>query len=273
MDDLGHGAKQPTFLVFDCLVLDNKDMTERTLDKRLGYFKEAVYKPYDALFRKYPEEKQFQAFAIQMKDMQYSYGIEMMFRTVLPSLKHGNDGLIFTRCNTNYRPGTDQHILKWKPVEENTIDFRIQLNFPPLEVDSDEDDGDGVNGDGPPSGADAVPQLDYDALPAADLFAYYGDNTAEPYRFFAPLHLTEDEWELIKACGDPVPNRVVECALDDQQRWRIHRFRDDKLEANHISVVNSVLESIRDSVSEQELKEAAKAFKEGWRARRQSTGR
>lgn len=269
MDDLGHGAKQPTFLVFDCLVLDNKDMTERTLDKRLGYFKEAVYKPYDALFRKYPEEKQFQAFNIQMKDMQYSYGIEMMFRTVLPNLRHGNDGLIFTRCNTNYKSGTDQHILKWKPVEENTIDFRIQLTFPPLPPDSDEEDGPAkTNGD-----SGAVLPFDYDALPAADLFAYYGDNTAEPYRHFAPMHLTEDEWEILKATGDPISNRVVECALDEQQRWRIHRFRDDKLEANHISVVNSVLESIRDSVSEQELKEAAKGFKEGWRARRQSTGR
>ncbi|CAK7230512.1 Dcp1p-Dcp2p decapping enzyme complex alpha subunit [Sporothrix eucalyptigena] len=274
MDDLGHGEKQPTFLVFDCLVLDNKDMTERTLDKRLGYFKEAVYKPYDALFRKYPEEKQFQAFAIQMKDMQYSYGIEMMFRTVLPNLKHGNDGLIFTRCNTHYQSGTDPHILKWKPVEENTIDFRVQLRFRPLPPDSD-DEGDLKNGDsrnGTGGANPDVPQLDYDALPAADLFAYYGDNTGEPYRFFAPLHLTEDEWEVIKACGDPVANRVVECALDEQQRWRIHRFRDDKLEANHISVVNSVLESIRDSVSEQELKEAAKGFKDGWRARRQSTG-
>ncbi|KIH92163.1 mRNA guanylyltransferase [Sporothrix brasiliensis 5110] len=281
MDDLGHGEKQPTFLVFDCLVLDNKDMTERTLDKRLGYFKEAVYKPYDALFRKYPEEKQFQAFAIQMKDMQYSYGIEMMFRTVLPNLKHGNDGLIFTRCNTHYRPGTDPHILKWKRVEENTIDFRIQLTFPPLAPDSVDDDahgpvknGDTRNGDGHAStnGGPVLP-FDYDALPAADLFAYYGDNTAEPYRHFAPMHLTEEEWELLKATGDPISNRVVECALDDQQRWRIHRFRDDKPEANHISVVNSVLESIRDSVSEQELKEAAKGFKEGWRARRQSTGR
>ncbi|CAK7264809.1 Dcp1p-Dcp2p decapping enzyme complex alpha subunit [Sporothrix epigloea] len=277
MDDLGHGEKQPTFLVFDCLVLDNKDMTERTLDKRLGYFKEAVYRPYDTLFRKYPQEKPFQAFVVQMKDMQFSYGIEMMFRTVLPNLKHGNDGLIFTRCNTHYQPGTDPHILKWKPVEENTIDFRVQLRFPPLHPDSSDkvesnlanagDHSDASAGDG------GVQELDFDAMPVADLFAYFGDNTAEPYRFFAPLYLTEQEWELIKACGDPVANRIVECALDDQQRWRIHRFRDDKLEANHISVVNSVMESIRDSVSEQELKEAAKGFKEGWRARRQSTGR
>ena len=272
------------------MVLGNKDMTERTLDKRLGYFKEAVYKPYDALFRKYPQEKQFQAFSIQMKDMQYSYGIEMMFRTVLPNLRHGNDGLIFTRCDTPYHPGTDQHILKWKPVEENTVDFKIQVHFPMAEAgddddDDDDDDEDGEDGDdamavdksssnGHGNGNGTKPgdrYPDYDALPSAELYAFYGNNTSEPYQQFAPMYLTEDEWELMKNTNDPISNRIIECGLDDQQRWRIHRFRDDKLDANHITTIRSVMESIRDSVSEQELKDAAKGFKDGWRARRQST--
>lgn len=293
---------QPTFLVFDCMVLGGKDLTERSLDKRLGYFKESVYKPYDALFRKYPQEKQFQAFSIQMKDMQYSYGIEMMFRTILPQLRHGNDGLIFTRCDTPYHPGTDQHILKWKPAEENTVDFKIQLHFPMVDASEfdfgDDDDeikdeaandddemaidghangnsnGNGTrnghtNGNGNGNGHRAEQYPDYDALPTAELYAYYGNNTSEPYQLFAPMHLTEDEWELMKSTNDPISNRIVECGLDDQQRWRIHRFRDDKLDGNHISTIRSVMESIRDSVSEQELKDAAKGFKDGWRARRQ----
>ncbi|EFX00610.1 mRNA capping enzyme alpha [Grosmannia clavigera kw1407] len=277
VDDLGHGNTQPNFLVFDCLILDNKDLTERTLDKRLGYFKEAVFKPYQALFRKYPEERQFQAFGIEMKNMQYSYGIEMMFRTVLPNLKHSNDGLIFTRCNTAYHSGTDPHILKWKPVAENTIDFRIELTFPPraTAIKSDVDDGDDDSGtinSGSSSSAHdlSFPDLDYDALPTANLLAYHGDSDPEPYQLFKSMYLTADEWDAIRSTGDPVSNRVVECALDDQQRWRIHRFRDDKPEANHISTVKSVLESIRDSVSEEELMDAAKSFKEGWRARQQT---
>ena len=39
--------------------------------------------------------------------MELSYAIEKMFNEVLPSLKHGNDGLIFTCRNSAYRFGTD----------------------------------------------------------------------------------------------------------------------------------------------------------------------
>ena len=58
--------------------------------------------------------------------------------------------------------------------------------------------------------------------------------------------------------------------LDSQGRWRIHRFRDDKPDANHISVVNSVMDSIRDSVTAQELIEAAKDIKSHWKSRQAS---
>ena len=256
MDDLGENNLVPKFLIFDCLMLGGKDLMQRTLDKRLGYFKEAVFKPYRALFRKYPEEAKYQAFELEMKDMQFSYGIEKMFGDVLPSLKHGNDGLIFTCRMSPYQHGTDPHILKWKPVAENTIDFRMQLRFKPVGPE----DGDAAARD--------EPYLDYDGLPVADLFTFHGrGGREESYQFFAHMYLTDEEWELLKAAGDPLSNRIVECGLDEQQRWRLHRFRDDKDEANHISTVHSVLDSIRDSVSEQELKDAAQAIRNDWKAR------
>ncbi len=255
LDTLADGTVDPKFLVFDCLLLDGKDLRGRTLDKRLAYFKEQVFKPYWALFGASPAYLRDQSFTLEMKDMQFSYGIEMMFRQVIPKLKHGNDGLIFTCCSTAYQSGTDPHILKWKPVTENTIDFRVRLHFRMAAPDGDDD-----------SGGDTKPYPDYDAVPFAALYVYYGDG-AEPYRKFADLYLSEDEWRLLKETADPVTNRIVECAMDEDRRWRLHRFRDDKLEANHISTVKSVMESIRDSVSEQELWNAAKGIKDSWKAR------
>jgi len=255
LDDLGNGKSQYKFLVFDCLVLHGKLLMERTLDKRLGYFKHDVIVPYQALFKKYPDEAGRQAFWLEMKDMQFSYGIEMMFREVLPNLKHRNDGLIFTCRNTEYRHGTDPHILKWKPATENTIDFRIRLSFKKVEPD-ETDLAEGTT----------EPYLDYDAVPDAELYAFHGDRQ-DPYGYFAQAYLSEEDWEAMKSCNDPITNRVVECAMDEQGRWCIHRFRDDKPEANHISTVNSVMESIRDSVSEQELRDAAKGIKDAWKAR------
>lgn len=243
--------------MFDILLLDGKIMLNRPLDKRLGYIKDNIAGPYQTLFAKYPEELKYQAFKVEMKDMQFSYAMEMMFRQVLPTLKHGCDGLVFTCRTTDYHHGTDEHILKWKPASENSIDFRLRLTFPTVDPD-DADRAEGVT----------RPYVDYDAVPHAELLVYHGSGDAA-YRPFAKLCLSQDEWETLKGLGDPLDDRIVECAMDEQHRWRLHRFRDDKAEANHISTVNSVIESIKDSVSEQELLNAAKSIKDNWKMRQE----
>lgn len=243
------------YLVFDCLVLDGQTLMHRTLDKRLAYFKEKVLKPYNALYRKFPEEKNHRIFAVEDKSTQVSYGIEMMFREIIPRVKkiHGNDGLIFTCRSTPYRIGTDEHILKWKPPEENTIDFRMRLEFPLLEPDS-EDEADGVT----------APYPDYDAIPVFHLFAMVSSGE---YRPFGEMFVTPDEWEDLKALRCPLDDTVVECHQDDAHRWRFHRIRDDKPDANHISVVEKVLESIQDRVTEEDLIRAAPGIKTAWKKR------
>ncbi|OAA43097.1 mRNA capping enzyme, alpha subunit [Metarhizium rileyi] len=254
-DSLPNGKKEPRFLVFDCLVMDGNKLMDRTLDKRLAYFKERLYVPYKKLFKEYPDELRFQPFFVEMKPFQLGYGIEMMFKQVLPSLKHGNDGLIFTCRNTAYKHGTDPHILKWKPPEENTIDFRLKLTFPLVEPDEGERK-EGIT----------EPFIDYDSVPKSELMIYLGDS-GEKYEFFDDLFLTEDEWEILKSLGDPLDDRIIECNQDDQGRWRLLRFRDDKHEANHRSTVISVLESIKDRVSEKDLYKSAGPIRDSWKAR------
>ncbi|KAK1828427.1 mRNA capping enzyme alpha subunit-like protein [Podospora conica] len=259
MDRMPGGHREPRFLVFDLLALDgNADLLSKPLDKRLGYFKEHVMKPYQKLFREYPDELKYMAFQIEMKEMQFSYGIEMMFRQILPKLKHENDGLIFTCRGTPYQFGTDPHILKWKAPHDNTIDFRMRLNFPVVEP-TPEERADGIDG----------PFTDYDSVPEAKLLIFMGGDRGGPtYKEFEdPLFLSEEEWEKLKSLKDPLQDRVIECCLDPEGRWRLYRFRDDKNEANHVSTVRSVLDSIRDGVGEEDLLAAAKGIKDGWKLR------
>ncbi len=91
-----------------------------------------------------------------MKKMEFPYGVEMMFRDVMPNLPHGNDGLIFTCRVTPYRFGTDEKILKWKPPRENTVDFRLIVGPFPTTVD------------------EVGEYEDWDALPALELFVNHG---------------------------------------------------------------------------------------------------
>ncbi|KAI0480656.1 mRNA capping enzyme [Xylariaceae sp. FL0804] len=263
VDTLGDGRKEPRYLVFDCLVLDAQVLMGRELGKRLGYFREQVFKPYQKLLEQYPQERQFQPFFMEMKDMQLAYGIEMMFESVIRKLRHGNDGLIFTCLRTDYKPGTDPHILKWKEADENTIDFVWKLHFPTVEPTAEER-AEGV--------ADA-PFVDYDAVPRAELLVNHGGGWPAGYRRFADLHLDEAEWEVLKGLGDALDERVVEAYMDPQKRWRFSRFRDDKADANHISTVNSVVESIRDAVTREDLLAAAKPIRDHWKAREQQRQR
>lgn len=46
-------------------------------------------------------------------------------------LEHDNDGLIFTVDDCPYYPGTCEQIFKWKPIELNSIDFKlVKTNHP-----------------------------------------------------------------------------------------------------------------------------------------------
>ncbi|KAL2355777.1 mRNA capping enzyme alpha subunit [Cryomyces antarcticus] len=259
IDALPDGREEKNYLVFDCMMLDNRSYIEKPLDKRIGAFSEFVFKPYDKLLKEYPEEIEHQAFIVKFKAMQKSYGTEMMFRDILPNLPHGNDGLVFTCKDTPYMFGTDQHILKWKPPHENTVDFKLQMgNFPMF------DPQDGEQG--------LIP--DYHAMPSFELLVHYERNHD---RFFAHLYVTEDEWELLKSLNRQLDGRIIECYKDSTvtpSRWRFKkdkdgtpRFRDDKTDANHISTVNSVLQSIEDSVSERDLIGAASVIAKAWKKR------
>ncbi|CDM36310.1 hypothetical protein DTO013E5_6768 [Penicillium roqueforti] len=254
-DTYEDGTTQLKYLVFDCLVLDGQSLMHRTLDKRLAYFKEKVLRPYNAMYRKFPEEKNHRPFAVEDKSTQFSYGLEMMFREIIPKVKriHGNDGLIFTCRSTPYRIGTDEHILKWKPPQENTVDFRMRLEFPTLEPDT-EDEADGIT----------QPYVDYDAIPTCHLFVMLN---AGEYRHFGEMFLEPKEWEDLKALGIPLDDTIVECAKDMEGRWRFHRLRDDKNDANHISTVEKVLESIEDRVTEEDLIRLAPLIKTAWKQR------
>ncbi|CAD6444838.1 6f6d5da3-8d81-4c1d-bf20-6b17b2e7616f [Sclerotinia trifoliorum] len=253
LDRAADGTMQPKYLVFDCMFLDGNSLMNRTLDKRLAYFTERIFTPYVELLRDYPEEKQYMHFLMEMKQMQFGYAMDMMFRQILPNLPHGNDGLIFTCRGTEYKHGTDQHILKWKPENENSIDFKLGLDFPAVQPDS-MDLAEGTT----------EPYIDYDAIPICNLLVNAGNNRDE---WYGTMHLEPEEWEKLKALREPLNDRIVECYMDAQKRWRYMKFRDDKEVANHTSTVESVIESIKDRVTEKDLLAAAPRIRDEWKKR------
>lgn len=241
----GDPSPRLIYYVFDALAVDNNNVTTKSMDKRLGRMKEHVLKPYAKWLEQNPSLNvaHLQPFRLKEKQMHQSYHLQHIFNNILPQLKHGNDGLIFTCKDTRYQFGTDQHILKWKPPHENTIDFKLRLGDFPLIDPEDGEDG-------------YVP--DYDALPApVQLLVQHNNND---YRPFAELHVTPAEWNIMKSLNQRLDGRIIECYRSPAGQWKFKaeadgtpRWRDDKKDANHISTVNSVLASIENPVTETDL--------------------
>ncbi|KAG8746946.1 Dcp1p-Dcp2p decapping enzyme complex alpha subunit [Ceratobasidium sp. 414] len=221
-------TKQETLnlLVFDCMVGDAQNLMSKSLTSRYGRLMEWVDKPYQTMLKEHPAMRAHQPFRIQVKKMERSYSVEMVLTQTIPTLKHGNDGLIFTCAESGYVIGTDQRILKWKPPSENSIDFKLELRFPPL--------------------AGHPEEPDYTAKPLFQLLVWTGGKS---YEHFDTMVVDDAQWEAWKSSGEQYDDRVVEVTWDSvTQNWIWHRFRDDKEHGNHQSVVGSILESVQDGV-------------------------
>ncbi|GAA5981407.1 hypothetical protein JCM5350_004050 [Sporobolomyces pararoseus] len=240
------GQHIPRLLVFDCLVLDSDNLMAKPLLKRYGRLKEFVMKPYDKVQATLPPEiVAQQPFEVVLKKQELAYGIEAVFRDHVPALMHGNDGLIFTSAESPYTPGTDPKILKWKPPAENSIDFLLQLKFPPSRENELEPD--------------------FTAKPAFMLLMNHGHGGNH---FWDIMEVDDETWEKWKASGEQYDDRVVEVVWDKHRdTWKMLRFRDDKLEGNYKTVVTSIIQSIKHGVEAEQLVAHAGNIKKAWKAR------
>ncbi|KAG1455777.1 hypothetical protein G6F56_006987 [Rhizopus delemar] len=197
----------------------------------------------------------YQPFLVEFKEQQFTYHLDVVFNEVIPKLKHGNDGLIFTAVNAPYAMGTCKKMLKWKPLNENSIDFKVSLLFP---------------------GSSLPGVKDFTAKPKIELLVWQGE---KGYKFFDELGITEQEWREQFGKDNPryMNGKIIECNYDPQLQqdlnlkspWRFMRYRDDKLDGNFQTVVDNVLRSISDAVSKDELIGRMADIKTAWTKRKE----
>ena len=172
--------------------------------------------------------------------MEFAYAADFIFTTTIPSLRHGNDGLIFTSRRAPYKTGTCEDILKWKPLNENTVDVLVRLS-------------------------DASWPETPDEIPLVDGLI----KLKEGFGLFKQIKVPRKTLESLGLQTiDDLDRKVVEVGLEeDGISWSLRRIRDDKDGPNYVTVVESIMESIEDAVSEEALLEYMPCVRKEWKQR------
>ena len=190
---------------------------------------------------------------IVIKQQEPAYRLDNVLSEHIPKLRHGNDGLIFTCLESAYKPGTDVNMwvgcrqrvppphlsrddvdpsLKWKAAWDISVDFKLELRFPPIETD--------------------LPSPDLNAKPTFVLLSWLGQGN---HTYFAEMLVSDEDWNAMKETGEEFDDRIVECTWDVRwQTWSLVRFRDDKPHANHDDIVREIVASIQDGVRDSQVR-------------------
>lgn len=250
------------FLAYDACRVAGRALCDEPLRTRLMALRREVLTPRYRLAKTNPSAFAGDPFTLEQKDFfvlpqlphifsrvqtaEPGANILYAFEDPLRKLSHGNDGIIFTPALDPYRPYTCPSLLKWKPANMNSVDFKLQVKWR-------------REGDKPE--------------PQPRFFLCAANQTAiVPYAW---ITFPEDQFERFRQ--DPLADsRIIECVYDptwhtmeynpndheektwDHPRlvpggWRFERIREDKKLPNDCTTVKSIQTSVRDGVTATEL--------------------
>ncbi|CAE7212746.1 TTF2 [Symbiodinium sp. KB8] len=123
LDVVEEGKTALRYLVYDAMHICGEDLTHRTLIYRLQKALYEVILPKEQLSALRGSADNVQ---LMLKDFFELWQLGEV-TAIASELPHGTDGLVFTPVMVPYVPGTVPALLKWKPAEMNTVDFKLQV--------------------------------------------------------------------------------------------------------------------------------------------------
>ncbi|KAI9494148.1 mRNA capping enzyme, catalytic domain-containing protein, partial [Zychaea mexicana] len=229
------------FLLFDLMSLNGVPVTKRSFNTRLGMLQQEVIAPFKNSVRHIADALKSPPFSIELKKMERSYGLHLVFDQ-MAKLKHSSDGVIWTPVKHPYVPGTCDKLLKWKPPELNTVDFRIFAKW----------------------SKEHKPIYNLEVLSHGVTYKFFDH--------FQPEHELASQWKSHLPDG-----RIAEFRYDPdwkvtvvEQGCTLHRFvrfRTDKDTANDENVVQKIMHSIQDGITKDQLLAHMDKVRSAWKAR------
>lgn len=255
------------YMVFDMLICQGKSICKNSLRERLTMA--SWYLAQTEKWKKHVEEDKEREkildsskdFDITVKKMHKSYGLAEIYRQIIPTLEHENDGLIFTCVNYPYKPGSCPAYLKWKPPHLNSADFRIKKS----------------------EMAEGLYSLLVMEGGAEVFFDWYWEDgllkdLEENVKARKGVQQVDHYGKISSYAG--IDGRIGEFSYKRKEytlnpydyslergRWSLLRIREDKKTPNGYKTVVSVLESIKENLTYKKLERNLEIIRDMWKKR------
>ncbi|XP_050547910.1 mRNA-capping enzyme [Daktulosphaira vitifoliae] len=118
----------PRYLVYDVIAFEGFDIGEQPFyPNRLMLIEVDIIKPRHQAIMCGKLDKTRETFSVRLKQFYDITASDKLLGNFSKNLSHEPDGLIFQPSTDPYVAGTCPEVLKWKPLELNSVDFRLKI--------------------------------------------------------------------------------------------------------------------------------------------------
>ncbi|KAF5300294.1 hypothetical protein FQA39_LY11151 [Lamprigera yunnana] len=126
--DKVNGINIPRFLIYDIIKFEKQNVGKLQFYQRLHCIENEIIKPRIRAMESGYINKSTEPFSIRKKEFWHiTQAGSLLSEKFAKTLSHEPDGLIFQPVTEPYRAGPCDDILKWKPLELNSVDFRLKI--------------------------------------------------------------------------------------------------------------------------------------------------
>lgn len=213
--DTVNSASMPRFLVYDIVIFEGMEVGKTDFNRRLLCIEKEIVGARNLKAQHGQLDKTKEPFSVRMKPFwDVVTARKILDGDFASQVSHEVDGLVFQPVPDAYKPGRCSDVLKWKPPELNSVDFKLVI---------------AVTG--------GIGLL----------------NTKKALLYVTGLDTPFGEMKYTKDLKD-LDKKIIECCFDPTiNSWKFMRQRTDKSFPNHFSTAKAVCDSIRFPVTKELL--------------------
>lgn len=126
--DKHQGQNMPRFLIYDIVTYEGENVSKKSFKERLFIIKTRLIEPRHEAMKNGIIRKELEPFSVRLKDFwDVTSARSLLGEKFAKQLSHEPDGLIFQPAMEPYVCGRCDDVLKWKPCDQNSVDFKLRI--------------------------------------------------------------------------------------------------------------------------------------------------